>query len=73
MSYKVKLCKNRQIPLPDSICRELGFNIGDILICESVENSSKIVLKKHIDQTLNDVAVASAGNLTRIIQYTPDD
>lgn len=72
VSYQVKIKKNKQIPLPDSICRELGINIGDILICESVENSSKITMRKHVEQTLSDAAIASAGNLTRVVPYTED-
>lgn len=72
MSYQVKVGKNREIPLPEKICQDLEIKIGDILICESAEDSSRVVLKKYVNQSLTDVEIASAGNLTRVIPYTPD-
>lgn len=72
MSHTVKINENKQIPLPDVLCRELGINVGDILICELIENASKIIMKKHVDQTLTDVELACAGNLTRVISCIPD-
>lgn len=72
MSYQVKIGKNREIPIPDDICNELDFNIGDILSCEAISDSSAISISKHCDQTLSDDDIASAGNLTRVIIYTPE-
>lgn len=70
MSHQVKVGKNNQIPLPDDLCRELGINLGDILICKLIEDSTKIEMTKHIDQTLSDAEIESEGNLARIIPYT---
>lgn len=67
MNYQVKLSENNEIPLPDDLCSELDIKIGDILLCEVVENSSKLVMTKHSNQTLSDADIASAGNLTRVI------
>lgn len=67
MNYQVKLGENNEIPLPDDLCSELDIKIGDILLCEVVENSSKLVMTKHSNQTLSDADIASAGNLTRVI------
>jgi hypothetical protein len=67
VSYQVKIGKNNQIPLPGDLCRELGINLGDILICKLAENSTKIEITKHIDQTLSDAKIASEGNLARVI------
>lgn len=67
MNYQVKLGENNEIPLPDNLCSELDIKIGDILFCEVVENSSKLVMTKHSNQTLSDADIASAGNLTRVI------
>lgn len=72
MSFKVRLGDNKLIPLPDILCMELGINVGDILICELDDNASKIVMKKHEDQSLRDAQLDSAWNLTRVIPYTPD-
>lgn len=71
MSYRAKLGKDDEIPLPDKLCSELGIKIGDILICESADDSSTISLKKHINQELSDEEIAASGNLTRVIQYKP--
>lgn len=73
MNYQVKLGSNYEIPLPDDLCRELNFAIGDILLCEKLDNAAAIVLSKHIDQTLTDAEIESAGNLTRIIPIRADD
>lgn len=67
MNYQVTLGENNEIPLPDDLCSELDIKIGDILLCEVVENSSKLVMTKHSNQTLSDADIASAGNLTRVI------
>lgn len=71
MIYQAKLGKNNQIPLPDNICRELGINLGDILICELADNSS-LVMRKHTDQTLSDADIAVDGNLIRVTPYVID-
>lgn len=73
MNYQVKLGSNNEIPLPDDLCRELNFAIGDILLCEKLDNAAAIVLSKHIDQTLTDAEIESAGNLTRVIPIRADD
>ncbi|GAB2917150.1 hypothetical protein [Rheinheimera gaetbuli] len=72
MSHQVKVSKNNQIQLPNNLCIELGINLGDILFCELAEDSSKIVMTKHIDQSLGDAEIESAGNLTRVIPFEPD-
>jgi bifunctional DNA-binding transcriptional regulator/antitoxin component of YhaV-PrlF toxin-antitoxin module len=72
MGYLFKVGKNNEVPLPDDICDELDIKIGDILICEVAENSSSISMKKHCDQTLSDDVINSAGNLTRVIPYFPE-
>lgn len=72
MSHQVKVGKNRQIPLPEKFRRDLKIEIGDILICEITEGSSKVTMKKHVNQSLTDIEIASAGNLTRVIPYTTD-
>lgn len=73
MNYQVVLGSNNEIPLPDDLCRELNFSIGDILLCEKLDNTAAIVLSKHIDQTLTDTEIESAGNLTRIIPIRTND
>ncbi len=72
MHYQVKIGKNNETPLPEALCSELGINIGDILICETMENSSKIVMTKHCNQTLSDADISAAGNLTRVISCSPN-
>ncbi len=67
VSYHVKVGKNNQIPLPDDLCKELRINLGDILICKLVENSTKIEMTKHENQTLSDAEIASVENLKRVI------
>lgn len=67
MAYQTKLGNNNEIPLPDELCVQLNFNIGDILLCEKGYSPQALVLSKHIDQTLSDDDIASAGNLARII------
>jgi len=67
MAFQTELGKNNELPLPDELCSQLNFNIGDILLCEKRDNPQALVLSKHIDQTLSDVEIAAAGNLTRII------
>ncbi|ENM3782631.1 hypothetical protein QMW93_003709 [Vibrio cholerae] len=69
MNYPVKIGENNEIPLPDELCSELDIKVGDILFCEVVEKSSKIVMTKHNDQTLSDAEIASAGNLTRVFSW----
>jgi hypothetical protein len=71
MNYQVKIGKNNETPLPDDLCSELDIKIGDILICEAIENSSKIKMTKHCNQTLSDAEISAAGNLTRVISYSP--
>jgi hypothetical protein len=73
VNYQVKLGSNNEIPLPDDLCRELNFAIGDILLCEKLDNAAAIVLSKHIDQTLTDAEIESAGNLTRVIPIRAND
>jgi len=73
VNYQVKLGSNNEIPLPDDLCRELNFAIDDILLCEKLDNAAAIVLSKHIDQTLTDAEIESAGNLTRVIPIRADD
>lgn len=67
MKSQVELGGNNEIPLPDDLCRELNFEVGDILICEKLDNTAAIVLSKHIDQSLSDAEIESAGNLPRVI------
>lgn len=67
MGYQVELGNNNEIPLPDELCAQLNLNIGDILLCEKGDSTQVLVLSKHINQTLTDAEIASAGNLTRII------
>jgi|GEM_PF-814384 hypothetical protein len=72
MKYQVELGSNNEIPLPDDLCRELNFVVGDILLCEKLDNTAAIVLSKHIDQSLTDDEVESAGNLARVISYSSE-
>jgi len=73
MSYTVEITtEDGFLPLPDRLCSELGFNVGDVLICELAADRSELIMKKHMDQSLNDTQIASAGNLTRVISYEPD-
>lgn len=72
MSFKVRIGDNGQIPLPDKLCKELGFEIGNILICVKDQSSSTIIMKKHTDQTLSNDQLELTGNLLRVISYNPD-
>ncbi len=54
MSYQVELGINNEIPLPDDVCRELNFVVGDILIWEKLDA---------MDQSLTDAEIESAGSL----------
>ena len=60
-------CRNRWPDHPEIRSSELDIKIGDILFCEVVEKSSKLVMTKHSNQTLSDADIAYAGNLTRVI------
>ncbi|WP_233080903.1 hypothetical protein [Rheinheimera soli] len=73
MKYQVELNRNNEISLPDDLCRELNFVVGDILLCEKLDDTVAIVLSKHINQTLSDTEIESAGNLTRIILIKTED
>lgn len=70
MKSQVELGGNNEIPFPDDLCRELNFEVGDILLCEKLNNTAAIVLSKHIDQSLSDAEIESAGNLARVISYS---
>lgn len=69
MKYQVEIGSKNEMPLPDDICQKLNFTVGDILLCEKCDGAKAIVLSKHIDQTLTDAEVASAGSLTRVISF----
>ena len=73
MKYQVELNKNNEISLPDNLCRELNFVVGDILLCEKLGDTLAIVLSKYVDQTLSDAEIESAGNLTRVIPILTKD
>ena len=72
MTYRFQMNDERLVTLPDVICSELGFQLGDILICEVTDNASKLTLRKHRVQTLTDDEIALAGNLTRVIPLESD-
>ncbi|WP_445428329.1 hypothetical protein [Alishewanella sp. HL-SH05] len=67
MSYTVEFIKDNFIPIPDTLCAELGFAIGDILVCVMNKDCSKISMTKYSDQTLTDEQLSAAGNLTRVV------
>lgn len=71
MGYLVEVGKNNEILLPDELCNELNISIGDIFICKLTENSTKIEMTKHTDQTLSDAEIAASANLTRVTAYHP--
>lgn len=71
MKYQVEIGSKNEMPLPDDICQKLNFTVGDILLCEKCDGATAIVLSKHIDQILTDAQVESAGNLTRVISFSP--
>ena len=73
MSYSVEIINNNLLPLPDELCTELGFSVGDILVCEMNKDRSEMRMVKHTDQTLTDEQILAAGNLTRVINITPDE
>ncbi len=68
MSYSVKIINNNLLPLPDTLCAELGFVVGDILFCEFDKDRSEMRMVKHTNQALTDEQIAAAGNLTRVIK-----
>ena len=70
MTYQMN--DERLVTLPDVICSELGFQLGDILIRDLTDNASKLTLRKHRVQTLTDDEIALAGNLTRVIPLESD-
>ena len=70
MSYTVKMLKENVLSLPDALCSELGFAVGDILICEMDKGRSEMRMVKYIDQTLTDEQILAAGNLTRVISLS---
>lgn len=67
MNYTVEITNNNLIPVPDALCAELGFEVGDILVCVIDKDRSEISMVKHIDQTLSDEQILAAGNLTRVV------
>ena len=73
MSYSVEIINNNLLPLPDELCTELGFAVGDILVCETNKDRSEMRMVKHTDQTLTDEQIIAAGNLTRVINTMPDE
>ncbi len=73
MSYSVEIINNNLLSLPDALCAELGFSVGDILVCEMDKGRSEMRMVKHTDQTLTDEEILAAGNLTRVINITPDE
>ncbi len=73
MSDSVEIINNNLLPLPDALCAELGFAVGDILVCEMDKYRSEMRMVKHTDQTLTDEQILAAGNLTRVINITPDE
>lgn len=70
MSYTVEITNNNLIPVPDALYAELGFEVGDILLCVMDKDRSEISMVKHIDQTLSDEQILAAGNLTRVVSLT---
>lgn len=73
MKYQVELNRNYEIALPDDLCRELNFAVGDILLCKKLDDTAVLVLNKHIDQSLSNAEIESAGNLTRVIPILTKD
>ena len=70
MNYTVEITNNNLIPIPDALFFELGFAVGDILVCVIDKDRSEICMVKHIDQTLSDEQILAAGNLTRVVSLT---
>jgi len=73
MSYSVEIMSNNLLLLPDTLCAELGFSMGDILVCEMDKGRSEMRMVKHTDQTLTDEQILVAGNLTRVINIKPNE
>lgn len=73
MSYTVEITKDNLIPVPDALCAELGFAVGDILVCVMDKERSEISMAKHSDQTLTDEQILAAGNLTRVVSLEAAD
>lgn len=73
MSEIIEITKDHLLPLPDTLCAELGFAVGDILFCELDKERSEIRMVKHCDQTLTDEQIIASGNLTRVIKLSPDE
>jgi len=73
LSYTIEILKDNVLPLPDSLCLELGFAVGDILICEMDKDRSEMKMTKHTEQTLTDEQISSAGNLTRVISLSTQE
>jgi hypothetical protein len=73
MNYTVEITNNNLIPVPDVLCAELGFEVGDILVCVIDKVRSEISMVKHIDQTLSDEQILAAGNLTRVVSLTTSE
>ncbi|MDP5130084.1 MAG: hypothetical protein NWQ54_04335 [Paraglaciecola sp.] len=67
MNYNVKIIKNNIIPVPDALCAELGFSVGDILVCVMDKDRSEISMTKHSDQALTDEQISAVRNLTRVV------
>jgi hypothetical protein len=67
MSYNVKITKGNLIPVPDKLCAELGFAVGDVLVCVMDKDRSEVRMTKHPDQTLTDEQISAAGNLARVV------
>ncbi len=42
MSYSVEIINNNLLPLPDELCTELSFAVGDILACEMNKDRTEI-------------------------------
>ena len=70
MSYTIETLKGNVIPLPDSLCLELGFAVWDILICEMDKGRSEMKMTKYADQSLTNEQISVARNLTRIISVS---
>ncbi|OZB41965.1 MAG: hypothetical protein B7X50_05775 [Alishewanella sp. 34-51-39] len=73
MSFTVEITKDNLIPVPDALCAELGFAVGDILVCVVDKERSEISMVKHGDQTLTDEQILAAGNLTRVVSLEAAD
>lgn len=72
MNYQVEIGSKNEIPVPADLCQETHFAVGDILFCGKLDDTTAIVLSKHINLTLTDAEIESAGNLTRVVPSAPD-